>query len=163
RFHHDNANSGDHERDAILPGKPMGASLTGSQIKLTAPGDDLLCGTAASYEMVTANHPLDESNFDTGTPLAGAPAPEAAGTEQTFEVPAGAERYVAIRAVDDQGNVGRSVTLDRGPGSGGGGGGGGGNGGGSGATAGQVGGTLGLTVKPRRASVGRRTCFTSSV
>jgi hypothetical protein len=164
RFHHDNANSGDHERDAILPGKPMGASLTGSQIKLTAPGDDLLCGTAASYEVVTANHPLDESNFDTGTPLPGAPAPEAAGTEQTFDVPAGAERYVAIRAVDDQGNVGRSVTLDRGPGSGGGGGGGGsGNGGGSGATAGQVGGTLGLTVKPRRASVGERTCFTSSV
>jgi hypothetical protein len=118
RFHHDNANSGDFDRDAVLPGKPMGASLTGGaqpQIQLTAPGDDLLCGIAGSYELVTSNDPIDESNFNDATPLSGAPAPAAPGTQQSFDVPGGALRYLAIRAVDDQGNVGRSVSFDRGP------------------------------------------------
>ncbi|MFL5907075.1 MAG: FG-GAP repeat domain-containing protein, partial [Solirubrobacterales bacterium] len=116
RFHHDNANSGDFGRDAILPGKPMGASLTSGKqqsIQLTAPGDDLLCGTAASYQLVTSNKPINESNFNSATALAGAPAPAAPGTQQTFAIPSGAQRYLAIRAVDDQGNVGRAVSFDR--------------------------------------------------
>jgi hypothetical protein len=35
---------------------------------------------------------------------------------QTFQVPAGAHRYVAVRAADEQGNVGRFVSFDLGAG-----------------------------------------------
>lgn len=118
RFHHDNANSGNYERDAVLPGKPTNESLTGvpgsEMIEIDAPGDDLLCGTAAEYELVTSNNPIDASNFDSATSLAGEPAPAAPGASQTFALPAGAQRYLALRAADDQDNVGRPVSFDRG-------------------------------------------------
>jgi hypothetical protein len=119
RYHHDAANSGDFSRDAIQPGKPTNPTLTGSppalSIRVNAPGDDLLCGTATRYDLVTSDNPIDDSSFDAATTLTGAPAPAAPGTQQTFAVPSGAERYLALRAVDDQGNVGRSVSFDRGP------------------------------------------------
>jgi hypothetical protein len=112
RFHHDNANSGDYARDATLPGKPFGLQSTPTQIVFKAPGDDLLCRTADHYRVVTSNAPIDETNFKAADPLTGAPAPGTPGTTQTYVVPAGAKRYVAIRAVDDQGNVGRPATVD---------------------------------------------------
>ena len=54
RFHHDNANSGDYSRDAVLPGA-LDASRrtpTAERSPSRAPGDDLLCGTADHYEVV---------------------------------------------------------------------------------------------------------------
>ena len=96
----------------LAPGVPR-------TIQFVAPGDDLLCGTATSYQLVTSKRPIDESNFKAGTPLAGAPAPAAAGTKQTVTVPSGALRYLGIRAVDDQGNVGRVASIDLGAGGGG--------------------------------------------
>jgi hypothetical protein len=117
RFHHDNANSGDYERDATLPGRPADPALSGAAglraIAIDAPGDDLLCGTAAAYELVTSNRPIDESNFGSATPLP-APAPAAPGTRQSFPVPDGVQRYIALRARDEQGNVGRPVSFDLG-------------------------------------------------
>jgi Ca2+-binding RTX toxin-like protein len=115
RFHHDNANSGEFDRDAALPGKPFGEDVEGQELTFRAPGDDLLCGTAASYEIRTSNAPIDESNFADATQLSGAPAPAEAGTEQTYTLGAEAQRYVAVRAVDEQGNVGRVASVDRGP------------------------------------------------
>jgi hypothetical protein len=119
RFHHDNANSGDYRRDAILPGKPTDVELADEggtpSIRLVAPGEDLLCGHAARWEIVTSENPIDESNFDQADELEGAPAPAAPGADQTLEIPDGARRYIAIRAVDQQGNVGRAAALDRGP------------------------------------------------
>jgi Ca2+-binding RTX toxin-like protein len=41
-----------------------------------------------------------------------------AGQRASFEIPAGAARYVAIRARDEQGNFGRVALVDRGPGAG---------------------------------------------
>jgi hypothetical protein len=114
RFHHDNANSGDYERDATLPGKPFGLQRTAPGFRFTAPGDDLLCGTARRYQVVTATHPINEANFAAATPLCGAPAPATPGTTQAYTLPAATKRYVAIRAVDDQGNVGRPALLDTG-------------------------------------------------
>jgi len=113
RFHHDNANSGDYSRDAILPGAPtgIGTAKQGSKISFTAPGDDLLCGTADHYEMATSSSPIDEESFAGAEPLDGAPAPEDAGTVQSFKVPKGSQGYVAIRAVDEQGNVGRVASV----------------------------------------------------
>jgi hypothetical protein len=121
RFHHDNANSGDYRRDAVLPGNPTNESVTGPDgprdITLDPPGDDLLCGTAAKYEVVTSDDPIgDASDFNAATALPGADAPTAPGTPQTFQVPAGAHRYVAVRAADEQGNVGRFVSFDLGEG-----------------------------------------------
>ena len=118
RFHHDNANSGDSRRDAVLPGRPYAASLSGggSQLDFLAPGDDLLCGSAASYEVRTSPDPITEANFAEASPLGGAPAPGEPGSAQAYAIPAGADRYLAIRAVDEQGNVGRVATADRGAG-----------------------------------------------
>jgi hypothetical protein len=116
RFHHDNASSGDFGRDAVSPGKPTNLTFGSGNLSLVAPGDDLLCGTADHYQLVTSDDPIDESNFDSATPLAGAPAPQAAGSTQTFPLPAGARRFVAIRAVDEQGNVGRPASVQVKPG-----------------------------------------------
>jgi hypothetical protein len=116
RFHHDNASSGALERDAVAPGRPTDASFAGGNVSFKAPGDDLLCGTADHYSLVTSDDPIDESNFGSAAPLAGAPAPQAAGTTQTFALPAGAHRFIAIRAVDEQGNVGRPVSIQVKPG-----------------------------------------------
>jgi hypothetical protein len=111
KYHHDPANSGDYSRDASLPGKPYGVSLQESTLSFTAPGDDLLCGTADHYQIVTSDQPITGANFAAQAPLSGAPQPQAAGTPQTFAVPAGAKRYIAIRAVDDQGNVGPPAVV----------------------------------------------------
>ncbi|MDQ3728087.1 MAG: S8 family serine peptidase [Actinomycetota bacterium] len=116
RFHHDNANSGDSRRDAVLPGRPSDATLNADETGFTfqVPGDDLLCGTADSYEIRTSDSPIDEGNFDAATELAGAPDPAAPGTSQSFDFGAGTLRYVAIRARDEQGNVGRLAVVDSG-------------------------------------------------
>jgi hypothetical protein len=111
RFHHDNASSGDMRRDAVSPGK-LNASVVGSNITFTAVGDDLLCGTADHYEVVQSNFRITGANFSSGDPVAGAPAPAAAGTNQSLPIPANPKRFVAIRAVDDQGNVGRIAQVE---------------------------------------------------
>ncbi len=121
RFHHDNANSGDFSRDAVSPGKPTDESVTPPggprEISLLPPGDDLLCGTAAKYDVVTSDNPItDASDFAAATPLPGADAPSAPGSSQTFQVPPFAHRYLALRGQDEQGNVGRFVSFDLGPG-----------------------------------------------
>ncbi len=125
RFHHDNANSGDYTRDAVPPGKPYDASLAGDSITFKAPGDDLLCGQAKGYQLVSSNRPVGASD------LAGTPVTDVAWDPgSTHSVTATGGRYFALRFVDDQGNVGRTVTFDRGGGAGGGAPGGGGPGGG---------------------------------
>jgi hypothetical protein len=105
-FHHDIANSGDLTRDAIAPGKPLNATKASGVLTWTAPGGDLMCGTAASYEIVTSASPITPQSFASATPLAGAPTPAVAGTTQTYQLPSARQRYVAIRAVDAAGNVG---------------------------------------------------------
>jgi hypothetical protein len=113
RFHHDLANSGDYRRDATLPGKPEDLGLDPSSPALTwkAPGDDLLCGTADHYEVAQSNAPIDGSNFASADPVSGAPAPAAAGTTQTMPLPSSPARFIAIRAVDEQGNVGPVASI----------------------------------------------------
>jgi hypothetical protein len=114
RFHHDNANSGDLRRDAALPGKPYGFSLSGRNLTFHAPGDDLLCGAAAKYEIAQSNDPITAANFENAESLGSGPVPTAAGTTQTIKLPAQFDRFVAIRAIDDQGNVGPLGVVDLG-------------------------------------------------
>jgi hypothetical protein len=115
-FHHDIANSGDYTRDAVPPGVPLHASVANHVLSFTAPGDDLLCGTAAGYEVVTSESPITPSSFAAATALSGAPAPATAGTSQSYTLPANVERYVAVRAVDEQGNVGLPALAEDNPG-----------------------------------------------
>jgi hypothetical protein len=109
RFHHDAANSGDYARDAVAPGRPSGARLTGSLLAFEAPGDDLLCGTADHYETLVSTKPVTgrETNW-----AKSAVKPAAAGAAQAVPIP-GSGRYVAVRAVDEQGNRGRPAVVSR--------------------------------------------------
>lgn len=103
RFHHDNANSGDARRDAVAPGVPEDLRVAGASLTFAAPGDDLLCGAAARYESRVGAGPW--------RPVPGV-APGAAGTAQTVPLPAGAAgQEVALRAVDEQGNVSRPAGV----------------------------------------------------
>src|SRR5438128_948548 len=111
-FHHDIANSGDYTRDAIAPGHPAHASVAESTLTWTAPGDDLMCGTASSYQLVTSATPITPENFASATPISGAPAPAAAGTAQSFKLPPGTKAYVAIRAIDEHGNIGLPAVTE---------------------------------------------------
>ena len=115
-FHHDIANSGDYTRDAVPPGVPLSTSVYENTLHFTAPGDDLLCGKATRYEIVTAEAPITAQSFAGATPLSGAPEPAAAGTAQSYTLPANVQTYVAIRAVDDQGNVGLPASAEYNPG-----------------------------------------------
>ncbi len=117
RFHHDNANSGAYDRDAVAPGTPYGDAVEGATVKFKAPGDDLLCGTLAAgekgarYEAVQSAAPITAANFAAAekidAPATGAPP----GTTQALALPANPKRYVAIRAVDEQGNAGRPLVV----------------------------------------------------
>jgi hypothetical protein len=101
RFHHDEANSGDMRRDATAPGAPEGLRLDGGVLRFTSPGDDLLCGRPAAYEI------------STGGPFKRVGAqPVAAGETASVGVPS-KPKVVSVRAVDEQGNVGRPATLRR--------------------------------------------------
>ena len=110
--------------------------MIGTSLVFTAPGDDLLCGTVDHYEVVTSDtQPATASDFASAAQLKPA-SPAAPGSPQSLNLAFNLRRYVAVRAVDDQGNVGRVALVDRGaPGAGGtnnGGGGGTNNGGGGG-------------------------------
>ncbi len=105
RFHHDNWNSGNSSTDAVTPGHPLDSSVHRRVLSFTAPGADLMCGTAARYDLVTSNKPITPESFSAAKPLTGAPAPAAAGARQSITLPRDAERYVAIRAVNAAGNV----------------------------------------------------------
>ena len=105
RFHHDNHNSGDFERDAVAPGLPEGAALDGSALHFTAPGDDLLCGTADRYELVHSDQPDRlEATSATAEPLDGAPEPDEAGAEQSATA---AGRREALRGAARAGRAGQ--------------------------------------------------------
>jgi hypothetical protein len=105
-FHHDIANSGDYTRDAVPPGVPLEATITEGVLRWIAPGEELMCGKAVKYEVVTSAKPITLKNFTKASVVSGAPEPAEAGTEQHFTLPAHIKRYVAIRALGEQGNIG---------------------------------------------------------
>ncbi len=111
RFHHDDANSGDYSRDAVPPGVPMNGRISGRTLSFTAPGGDLLCGRAASYQLVTSAHRITPQRFARAKRLSVTLTPGAAGTPQQVVLPRALGAYVAIRAVDAAGNLGRPLAL----------------------------------------------------
>ena len=109
KFHHDLANSGDYQRDAVDPGAPYGASFSKGVLTFRAPGDDLMCGKVDHYEVVESNSALTGANFDQGFPVPSAQLNKsiaAPGGVQKLTLGGRLLRYLVIRAVDEQGNVG---------------------------------------------------------
>jgi len=111
-WHHDIANSGDYTRDAIPPGVPASLTLSHRVLSFTAPGGDGECGRATSYQVVTSPNPITAANFARARSLGHAPAPAAAGAVQRVALGGASRRYVAIRAVDEQGNLGLPAVID---------------------------------------------------
>jgi hypothetical protein len=165
RFHHDNASSGDFSRDAVSPGAITDAKVLGSALVFKAPGDDLLCGTVDHYEVVTSDAPISGGDFGGAVSLK-PPAPAAAGQSQTLNLAFALRRYVAVRAIDDQGNAGRAAVVDRSaPDNSGNNGGGSGNGSGGGGGTGGNGSGSGSGCKDKlapRSTISRRALHKSS-
>jgi hypothetical protein len=111
RFHHDNANSGNFRRDAVAPGKPMAVTVSGGNLTFRAPGDDLLCGRADHYRVVTSDQPITGANFNQKQTVPGAPDPGPPGTTQSVPLPPDVKRFVGIRAVDEYGNIGPAAVV----------------------------------------------------
>src|SRR3954447_21125882 len=112
RFHHDNANSGDARRDAVSPGAPTEASVTGGALSFVSPGDDLLCGRRKTYEVRTSDQRITPATFAAATPVPGTFTPVDAGQRARLDLGGAAlRRFVAVRAVDDAGNVGWPAVV----------------------------------------------------
>jgi hypothetical protein len=111
-FRHDQQHSGNYDRDGTQPYRPTALRAAADDVlAFTAPGDDYGCGTAARYQVATADHPITPLNFAGARRLAGPPRPQEAGTRQRYTLPS-RERYVGIRAVDEAGNVGWTADID---------------------------------------------------
>ncbi|MEA2391675.1 MAG: hypothetical protein QOK31_1784, partial [Solirubrobacteraceae bacterium] len=116
RFHHDNANSGDYGRDAVMPGKATSLALATTAGKSTlsfdAPGDDGLCGTVAGYQVTSSDGDITPENFDGQGPVTATEHPTAAGSRQSLALTVPIRHRIAVRAFDDQGNRGRITVYD---------------------------------------------------
>jgi len=110
-FHHDIANSGDYTRDAVPPGAPLSARASGGRLTFVSPGNDLLCGKPARYEVVTTNVPITASQVTGLRHLGGVPAAVTAGQTASMGLPRSVERCVGVRAIDPAGNLGPTAVL----------------------------------------------------
>jgi hypothetical protein len=110
-FRHDQQGSGNYDRDGTPPSSPGRLFMRRGELVFYAPGDDGGCGTAAKYEIVTSASPIGPEQFAAATSLEDVPSPEAAGTVEFVPLPAH-ERYVAVRAVDEAGNIGYPSERD---------------------------------------------------
>jgi hypothetical protein len=110
RFHHDNANSGSYDRDAVAPGTPTGLAAAGGALSFVSPGDDLMCRRVERYDLRRSNRPITAANFAQAEAVAG-PAVTDPGQVARVALPASGKRYVAVRAVDHGGNVGPVATT----------------------------------------------------
>ncbi|HEY7150617.1 MAG TPA: S8 family serine peptidase [Solirubrobacterales bacterium] len=115
QFRHDPHQTGNYDADGTPPNKPTALSLKNGVIGWKAPGDDYGCGAASRYRIVTSTKPISTQGFASATPLANPPTPKWGGTAQSYRLPAH-KRYVAIRAIDDAGNIGYSAQVDTRPG-----------------------------------------------
>jgi hypothetical protein len=110
RFHHDNANSGSFDRDAVAPGTPTGLAVAGGALSFVSPGDDLMCRPVQRYEVRRSSRPITAANFAQAEAIA-APVVKDPGQVVRVVLPAPGKRYVAVRAVDHGGNAGPVATT----------------------------------------------------
>jgi len=73
----------------------------------TAPGNDGMTGTAASYDMRWSTSPINAGNFAFATQVTTEPSPLPGGSPQSYvllALPSGTTVYVALKTVDAAGN-----------------------------------------------------------
>ncbi len=109
-YRHDERNTGAYGVDTRRPASILDLRVVRGpqpQLTWTAPGDDYMVGTADRYDARWSNQPINSSSFWSATPLAGAPAPQPAGSQQSMAVAgvSGSTVYFAIRTLDMEGNV----------------------------------------------------------
>jgi fibronectin type III domain protein len=81
---------------------------TSINLRWTSTGDDNTTGTAASYDIRYSTSSITAANFTSAPAATGEPAPQIAGTQQTFTLTGlttGQVYYVAMKATDERGNV----------------------------------------------------------
>jgi hypothetical protein len=110
RFHHDNANSGSYDRDAVAPGTPTRLAAAGGVLSFVSPGDDLMCGPVQRYDMRRSDAPITAANFAHAEAIT-APPVKNPGQVASGPLPAPGKRYVAVRAIDHGGNAGPVATI----------------------------------------------------
>jgi hypothetical protein len=110
-WHHDIANSGDYARDAVPPGAPLSLRVSGGRLTFISPGNDLMCGKPASYEVATAKGPFTASQVAGLRQLSGVPAAVGAGQKASMALPRNVERCVGVRAIDPAGNLGPTAVI----------------------------------------------------
>jgi hypothetical protein len=104
-WHQNERNTGHYGDDTRPPSMPGSLHFSGpGTVCWTAPGNDWNVGTAASYDLRAFSQAPTPESFASGTPLAGAPAPAVAGTQQCANVTTSAP-YIGLRAIDPAGNI----------------------------------------------------------
>jgi len=84
------------------------STLSSLTLQWTAPGDDSVTGTATAYRIVYSGVVITEGNFALADSVLNPPAPQAAGSVETFEVlglNTGTTYYFALKSVDDEDNL----------------------------------------------------------
>ena len=106
---HDLRNTSNYTVDATRPAaitdvKRVGDGPNGA-LYWTAPGDDEHCGRVARYGIKTSDAPIrTHAEWLAATTVSAAPAPQPAGRKQ-FVAVSGLKRYVAVRSIDEAGNI----------------------------------------------------------
>ena len=81
---------------------------TSFSLRWTSTGDDNTTGTAASYDIRYSTSSITAANFGSAQQASGEPAPQIAGTQQTFTLSglsSGQPYWVAMKVTDERGNV----------------------------------------------------------
>ena len=79
-----------------MPLTPTHLAVSAGRLAFTSPGDDLMCGIVARYDVRQSNRPISAANFDQAEPLS-APAPVSPGQTASVTLPAPGRRYLAVR------------------------------------------------------------------
>ncbi len=86
----------------------VGSASGSVDLTWTAPGDDGSVGTARTYDIRYSTSAIDDTNFASATAATGVPAPQAAGSAESFTItglPTGVLHYFAIKTSDEVPNV----------------------------------------------------------
>ncbi|HRF58965.1 MAG TPA: S8 family serine peptidase [Fimbriimonadaceae bacterium] len=107
------------DNDSVAPGTPTGLvgikrSASTIRVRWTASGDDGAVGSASSYELRYSKSPINAGNFASATLVTTVPAPAVSGSQQDAAISGlfpGDSYYVALRALDNVGNMSGIVTA----------------------------------------------------
>jgi hypothetical protein len=112
RWHHDERSSGRYGTDTRPPAAvhklrvehPLPPRV---QIHFRAPGDDWNAGRAERYEVFASRRPITQETLRAARRVFVANKPGPAGQAQNLRIPRRrGERYFAVRAIDEAGNIG---------------------------------------------------------